>query len=113
MQFLADENIRRDVVLFLKGQGHDVETVEKQNSDKAIAKEARRKKSILLTNDLDFANTIGFPPSLHSGIVIFRLHPPQFKAYVRVLEKFFALYNAKRIKGKTLIISENDLWEIE
>lgn len=113
MRFLSDENLRWDVVKFLKTRGHDIKTSPPRASDKVVINLAKKEKRILLTNDTDFSVSLQFPPWEYWGILIFRIHPPRFEKYKKAIENFIALYDARFVKGKTFIIEEDSLIEIE
>jgi hypothetical protein len=112
MRFLADENFRHDVIAYLDSHGHDVKITPKGVADIQIASLAKKEKRVLLTNDGDFANTLRFLPKAYYGILIFRLHPPKFEKYKVALGSLLMLKATKDIKGKTLIIKEDECIEL-
>src|SRR5205085_1482228 len=111
MRFLADENLRRDVVKYLREQGHDVLPVPPGATDAAVAALARAEGRVLLTNDADFARTLAYPPRDFPGIVVFRLHPPGRQRYVRALRRVLAR-KPEALNGKTVIVRDDSVIEL-
>lgn len=111
MRFLADENLRHDVVVSLRAAGHDVELVPPGATDATVAEIARNERRVLLTNDEDFAQTLAFPPPDYPGIVVFRLHPPSKERFLTALRPLLDMGSAA-LKGKTLIVREDAVIEL-
>jgi predicted nuclease of predicted toxin-antitoxin system len=75
-RFKLDENIPRDALELLRGQGHDVETVVSEGlggrADDAILRAAHEEQRVLVTLDMDFADIRAYPNSEHSGIWVLK-----------------------------------------
>jgi predicted nuclease of predicted toxin-antitoxin system len=73
--------------------------------DGEIAGYAKKKQSILLTKDLEFANAKLFPFGSHEGLIIMRL-PTFFKAsqFVNVLRDFLVSINIKDLNNAVAIV---------
>ena len=69
MRFLVDENVRKEVVDFLKSSGHDVLVVASGSEDAKIAQIAKETKRVILTHDQHFADILLYPPEEYSGII--------------------------------------------
>jgi len=87
MNFLADENIDRQIVDRLRQDGHDVMSViemEPGISDDKVLEIANAKKAILLTADKDFGEFVFRQHRLTHGVVLVRLagRPPMQKAEI-------------------------------
>lgn len=54
-KFLVDENVRRDLLVFLTKKGFEVSSPRKGTTDNEIAKLCNDKQLILITNDTDFS----------------------------------------------------------
>jgi predicted nuclease of predicted toxin-antitoxin system len=78
MKFKFDQNMDPRGAAILKQAGHEVLTVKEQNltgaEDEVIAKVCQDESRCLVTLDLDFANTILYPPQEYFGLVVLR-HP--------------------------------------
>ena len=110
-RFLLDENIRTEVEKFLKSKGFPAEYLPKGTMNREVALLAKEKKSVLLTRDSDFSNTVLFPPKEFFGIVVFRIHPPTAKKLVEALSSL--LREVKEFKGKLFIVGEEGFEVIE
>jgi predicted nuclease of predicted toxin-antitoxin system len=68
MKIKFDQNMDPRGAAILKQTGHDVLTVKEQNltgaEDEEIAEVCQRESRCLVTLDLDFANTILYPPQI-------------------------------------------------
>lgn len=71
---LIDENIPRSTGKLLKEHGYIVEDIRDLGlrgiSDEKILQFATKRRFVLLTGDMGFANIRRFPPSNHFGIVV-------------------------------------------
>lgn len=77
MKLKFDENIDRRLAEPLRAAGHDVDTVVEEHlggaDDPRVLAAAVAELRALVTLDLDFANTLRYPPERTSGIVLLRL----------------------------------------
>jgi predicted nuclease of predicted toxin-antitoxin system len=75
-RFKLDENLPRDAEDLVRRAGHSVETVLAEllggEADSSVLDACRRESRILVTYDLDFADTRAYPPASHPGIWILR-----------------------------------------
>lgn len=75
--FLVDESLPRIVTRELLAAGHDATDVRdvglRGAPDDQVFARARSEKRIVISGDVDFANTLRFPPGSHAGIVVLRL----------------------------------------
>ena len=73
MRFLVDENLPSEVADQLRNAGHDAATVGARQLtgavDSTLAALCQAEERGLLTLDLDFANTLRFPPADYFGRV--------------------------------------------
>jgi predicted nuclease of predicted toxin-antitoxin system len=73
---LADENIQRDVVTFLRQQGHDVQSLVEQElfgqSDIDILRVAHQQGRAVLTHDADFGTLAIAQDEPFTGIIYLR-----------------------------------------
>ena len=107
MRFLIDENIRKDVVDFLKSAGHDVLTVAAGSQDGKIAQTAQESKRIILTHDQHFADILMYPPQKYSGIIRIKIHPPVAPVVIHALNDLIHKFTPEQI-DKKLIVLEKD-----
>lgn len=75
--FKIDENLPIEVREFLRGRGFDALTVADQNlggrPDTDVVAVCLSEGRVLLTFDLDFADTTRCPPANYAGIMVLRL----------------------------------------
>ena len=76
MRLKIDENLPRAFATELRAAGHDAETVRDEQlqgaSDEAVLAACVREGRVLVTEDLDFANVVAYPPSRYPGLVVLR-----------------------------------------
>ncbi len=53
-KFLLDENVRIELLRFLKSQKLDVKSAPRSTADSVIAAQSKKEKRVLVTNDEDF-----------------------------------------------------------
>jgi len=112
MRFLIDENVRKEVIDFLKAEGHDILVVPRGSSDDKVIQIARGEKRIILTHDQHFANILLYPPEELPGIIRIKIHPPSAPPIIGALRDFLAKFTPERLEKK-LIILEKDGFRIK
>jgi predicted nuclease of predicted toxin-antitoxin system len=76
MNFIADENIDRQIVERLRYDGHDVRSVAEMDpgiSDDEVLDMASRESAILLTADRDFGELVFRQQRIMAGVILVRL----------------------------------------
>ena len=77
MKLKLDENIPQSAATRLAALGYDVDTVLDEQlggrSDEDVWAAAQAEGRLLVTHDLDFADTRKFEPRKHAGVLIVRL----------------------------------------
>ena len=77
MRFKLDENFGARTQRVFREAGHDVRTAREEelqgSTDEVISSVCAAEERCLVTLDLDFADTIRFPPHRSAGIVVIRL----------------------------------------
>jgi len=107
MRFLIDENIRREVIDFLKSAGHDILVVTRGLEDEKIAQMAKKTKRIILTHDYHFANILIYPPEVYSGIIRIKIHPPTATVIINALGSLLQKLTCGQIQNKLIILEED------
>lgn len=110
MKFLLDANVPYSAKETFQLKGHQVIHVRdvslEQSTDFVIARWARRKKAVLVSRDLDFANIVSFPPKNHYGLLVLRLPSAvSAKQICRYLDGFLDFAGGRDLKN-TLVIVE-------
>ncbi len=76
MNFLADENVDRQIIERLRHEGYNVRYIAETNagiSDDAVLDLANREESLLLTSDKDFGELVFRQRKITCGVVLIRL----------------------------------------
>ena len=106
---LVDEDLPRSLARELSARGHtalDVRDVGlRGKADEQVLAEAMRTRSVLVTGDVGFGNTLAYPLGQHSGIVLVRL-PELLPAATRVRLVVGALssLSAEDLDGNLVVI---------
>lgn len=111
MRLLVDENVRQEVIDFLKSSGYDILLVPRGLKDEKIAQIAKEEKRIILTHDQHFADILTYSPEEYSGIIRIKIHPPSAPIIIRLLKDFFQKFAQKDL-DKKLVILERDGFRI-
>jgi len=91
MKIKFDQNMDPRGAAILKQAGHDVLTIKEQNLTGArgevIAEVCQKESRCLVTLDLDFANTILYPPQEYFGLVVLRHPKPTAKSLLELVRQ--------------------------
>ena len=77
MKILADENVARDIVAWLRSTGHDVLFAAEANAgadDIEWAARGEQEQRVILTSDKDFGELVFRQGRAHGGVALLRLH---------------------------------------
>ena len=110
MDFLVDENLPTEVATQLTGAGHDAITVFARRlagqPDPRVAEVCLAEKRALLTLDVDFANTLLYPPAEYFGLVVLRLSPQDKPHVLAVIATLIPRLKAEDLVGKLWVVDE-------
>src|SRR5687767_14463318 len=111
MRILADENMARDIVAWLRGCGHDVLFAAEVNpgaDDKDWTNRAERERRVILTSDKDFGELV-FRDGLSShGVVLLRLEDHMVSEILARLQSVWSVIEANP-SGGFIVITENKI----
>ncbi len=110
-KFLLDENIPELFRRFLESRGYPTEYAAKGTKNGKLASLALEKECVLVSRDRDFLNSVSFPPSQFSGIVVFTVHPPKAEKLIKGMEML--LSEVKEFKGKLFVVEEEGFEAVE
>ena len=105
-RILADENVKKKLVIHFLSSGCDIVYEEKGLKNSALINFAKKDKRVLLTNDHDFLNDSLYPPEKYEGIIVLHVHPPYLFKQIEALENLFSLHAPEKITGKLFIVGE-------
>src|SRR3989338_3950447 len=77
LRFLLDENVKKELLKFLKSEGYDSAFKPKGLSNGKLAAFSKSEQRVLVTNDFHFADPLKFPKDKIFSIVWLRV--PQDK----------------------------------
>ncbi len=97
--FLIDENVRRDLLIFLTKKDFKVLSPQKGTTDNEIAKLCLNKKLILVTNDTDFSK---YSKSKIYSVILLKIPQAAKDALLNLFEKL--LSKQINFEGKLIIL---------
>jgi len=106
LKFIADINVEKPIVDYLKEKGYDVKWFSDYNCeilDQDLLKIARAEKRILITNDKDFGELTFLQKKLSSGIILLRIKRQKADDKVKILKKVFQNYRDKILNNFVII----------
>lgn len=109
--FKIDENLPVEVRELLRHARHDALTVADQSlaghPDVDVAAVCRSEGRVLLTFDLDFADTTRYPPADYAGIIVLRLARQDRPHVVDVVTALVPhLVDETALRGRLWIVEE-------
>lgn len=76
MRFKIDENLPVAFAMELRAAGHEAHTVRDESlegaTDDVVLAACDREARALVTEDVDFANVVAYPPERHHGVIVMR-----------------------------------------
>lgn len=115
MRFIIDECVGTTMVQWLKSQNHTAFSVFddwRGATDDDILKKCFQEKYILITSDKDFGEMVFRNQKVHSGIILIRCQPNNFKKRIEVLEKSLQNHQDK-LANNFVVVTNNNVRIIE
>lgn len=113
MKFIADENIYKPIIDYLRVERHNVFSIAESeysgSKDEEIYNLACRQKRIIITMDKDFSRILNFPPQNCGGIIIVKIYRQKVDETLKIFKKHFRKLEEKDIKRNLVIISPESL----
>src|SRR5579872_3690748 len=109
MKILADENIARDVVAWLRASGNDVLFAAEEHpgaADTNWANRAEQEQRVILTADKDFGELIFRDGLTSHGIVLLRLDASTVSEILTRLQSVWSVVEANP-SGRFIVITES------
>jgi predicted nuclease of predicted toxin-antitoxin system len=115
MKFLADQDVYRVTINFLRERGHDVVTAREIGmhtaSDEALLRKGMELDRIVLTRDKDFGSLVFLQKDSSSGVVLLRGGPLNVETIHRELETMFQ-EKEERVLHKAFCVVEPGRYRI-
>lgn len=102
MQFLLDENVRKELLPFLQKMGFSVRIAPKGSSDETLTSISIKEKRILVTNDEDFSE---YPKSAIFAVVWLKIPQNDPKSLLKMFNQL--IKECKDFKGKLIVLEKN------
>ena len=107
-QFKLDENLPADAAHLFSAAGHDVETVLSEElggePGRKVIDIARAEDRILVTIDLDFADTREYPPKEYPGIWVLRSQSQAIESILSLLRGALAILDTESPSHRLWIV---------
>jgi predicted nuclease of predicted toxin-antitoxin system len=97
MKFLADENVARRIVVWLRGRGDDILYAAEERAgqiDVAWLAEAEADHRLIITSDKDFGDLVFRDGRTSHGVVLIRLEKLSMDARIKRLEGAWSVVEA-------------------
>ena len=111
MSILVDQCVPRRYLRLLEAWGYEASLVQTHipadSSDLEVLRLARRLEAVLLTVDMDFANTLSYPPREYGGIVVMRYQPTSEGVLDDTLRQMLADLYQEGLRGALVIVTPN------
>ena len=98
LKFLADVNIEKRVVDFLRSAGHDVLWIPDYDchlDDESLLNLAFQENRIIVTNDKDFGELNFLQRKPSAGIILFRIDEQNVRVKITILKNMLLKYPEK------------------
>jgi len=104
LKFLLDENVKKDLLKFLKQQGVNVVFKPKGLSNGRLAEFSKSERRILITNDEDF---VEFTKDEIFSIILLRIPQDKPESLISSFSRLLKETNSEDFKGKLIILFED------
>ncbi len=111
MKFLADENLEKPIVDWLREKGYDVLYITEKTpsiKDEKIIQLALKENRILITNDKDFGELVFHYGQITSGIILIRSKDKSSQKKLELVKQLLKEIKNK-ISGNFIVVNENGI----
>jgi len=113
MKIKLDENLPLGLATALKNLGHNVHTTAEEGllgkPDADVWMVTQREERFLIKQDLDFSDLRRFAPGAHHGILLVRLHSPDWRNLAERAAKVFRDEDVERWAGCFVVATEHKI----
>ena len=107
MKFLADQDVYRETVEFLRGLGRDVATAAEKGISRSLDAEllgvAQAEGRVFVTRDRDYGG-LGFVQLLGAGVLYLRVLPSTVSAVHAELSRVVSLYQEDQLRDSFVVV---------
>lgn len=111
IKFLADVNVEKPIIDFLRKQGCDVKWIPDYNCeilDEDLLEMTNTEKRVLITNDKDFGELIFLQKRLSKGIILIRVKSQSVYIKLKLIKNLLQNYSNK-ILNHFVVITDKKL----
>ena len=111
IKFLADVNVEKPIIDFLRKRGYDVKWIPDYNCeipDEDLLEITNTEKRVLITNDKDFGELIFLQKRLSKGIILIRVKSQSVKIKLKLVKNLLQNYSNK-ILNHFVVITDKKL----
>src|SRR3989338_8803247 len=109
LKFLLDENVKKELLTFLKSEGYNVTFKPKGLSNGKLASFSKSEKRVFVTNDEDFTNPVSFPKEKIFSIIWLRIPQDKPEAFLSAFSKLLKKKSEpKDFEGYLITLKEDD-----
>ena len=108
MKLIADENLHRKIITSLREVGHEVFSIQDNNSgitDEEILEKYSAADSIIITQDKDFGDLTFFKKINSNCIILLRFPAKDIDKILIVLTNFLVENKMNFLKGKFIVLT--------
>lgn len=108
MNFFADENVEREIVDWLRDEGHDVLWAAESfdgDPDEKILGTALLEKRIIITSDLDFGEHLFRLDQAAHGLLQMRFHRRTANERLAMLQRYWPVI-LPNLQGSFIVVTE-------
>jgi predicted nuclease of predicted toxin-antitoxin system len=110
MKFKIDVNLPIEFADLLQSQGYDASTIYSEQlkgaKDSVLIKVCQIESRILITLDIDFANTQAYPPEMHEGIIVLRVRKQDKPYLITFFQKVIPSFRKTQVRNHLWIVEE-------
>jgi predicted nuclease of predicted toxin-antitoxin system len=109
VQIKIDEDLPQQVVVLLRENGYQAESVVEQGmsgwKDGQLWRKIQAEKRFLVTADKGFADIRSYPPGTHAGVMLIRPDQDGIRPTVNLITKVLHSYDLGALVGKTTVVT--------
>jgi len=107
LKFLLDENVKKELLQFLKQQGFDIIFKPKGLSNGELAEFSKLEQRVLVTNDKHFADSSRFPKDKIFSVVWLRIPQDKPESLLKEFSKLLKENSPENFEGNLIILKED------
>ncbi len=106
VKFLLDENVKKELLKFLKEEGFDVVLKPKGSLDSMLAEYSKSEQRVLITNDKHFQDSLRFPKEKIFSVVWLRIPQDKTGTLISSFSKLLVEVPFENFEGNLITLYE-------